>query len=464
MRWSHRRARGDEQGAILVTTAVLLTAVASFAGLALGTAALYGTAQEGRTAADLSAAAGAASLPGLAIGSTPNPLGLPAPSMLDTPLGTIDATPSLPTLGTDFTLGVCRVVAQQFIDKRSPLTESWATGPVQCTPTVSVTDPALQRLVDCLQGAGSLASCAGQVESNLAAMADLPPEGAPVVAALEEATAYVGLAGDVMTAGLMARLHNLNAVLGGRLDPLVNALPHDGKLTVDLARIAPALVTPEVSVRVTQHVQVPGASLVGAGPITFTTDATARRAFKSAVAVPVVTPPGPDGGVVFDANPAIGYARDATLDAISSTADAVVPTLDQAFAQAGCAGTAGVAPCPSFAAAVDAMEADLRDIVDPPRGTAPDAEAVIQQAIASGEPILLAVGSYVVNPRQILGSTVYSLPGVAQLLPSLLFVPALDVVPMILSAGPLGKIIATPVDTVAAAARARGLFKARLVK
>lgn len=461
MRWSHRRARGDEQGAILVTTAVLLTAVASFAGLALGTAALYGAAQEGRTAADLSAAAGAASLPGLAIGTEPNPLGLPTPSMLDTPLGTVDATPSLPTLGTDFTLGICRIVAQQFIDKRSPLTESWATGPVQCTPTVSIADPALQRLADCVEGAGALASCAAQVESNLVAMADLPAEGAPVVAAVEEAIQYAGLAGDVMTADLMSRLHNLNAVLGGRLSPVIDALPADGKLTVDLARIAPALVTPEVSVRVTQHVRVPGASLVGAGPITFTTDATARRAFKSAVAVPVVTPPGPDGAVVFDLNPAVGYARDATLDAISDIADAVVPTLDQAFAQAGCG---GAITCPSFGSAVDAMEADLRDILDPPHGTAPDAQTVIEQAVASGEPILLAVGSYAVDPKKVLGSTVYSLPGVAQLLPGLLFVPALDVVPVILSAGPLGKVVATPVDTVAAAGRARGLFKARLVK
>lgn len=462
MRWSHRRTRGDEQGAILVTTAVLLTAVASFAGLALGTAALYGTAQEGRTAADLSAAAGAASLPGLAIGSRPNPLGLPAPTMLDTPLGTVDATPALPTLGTDFTLGTCRVVAQQFVDKRSPLTQSWMTGPVQCTPTVSVADPALQRLANCLQGAGSLASCAGQVEANLAAMADIPAEGDPVVAALQDATDYLGLAGDIMTADLMARIRNLNAVLGGRLTPLVDALPADGKLTVDLARIAPALVTPEVSVRVTQQVKVPGASLVGMGPITFTTDATARRAFKSAVAVPVVTPPGPDGGVVFDANPAIGSARDATLDAIDKAGDAVVPTLDQAFAQAGCGGS--MTACPSFDSAVDSVQADLRDVLDPPHGTAPDAEAVIQQAIASGEPIMLAVGSYVVDPKQVLGSTVYSLPGVSQLLPGLLFVPAFDVLPVILSAGPLGKVVATPIDTVAAAGRAKGLFKARIVK
>ena len=52
----------------------------------------------------------------------------------------------------------------------------------------------------------------------------------------------------------------------------------------------------------------------------------------------------------------------------------------------------------------------------------------------------------------------------AQLLPSLLFIPALDVVPVVLSAGPLGKVVATPIDTVAAAGRARGLFKARLVR
>lgn len=461
MQWSHRRTRGDEQGAILVTTAVLLTAVAAFAGLALGTAALYGTAQEGRTAADLSAAAGASSMPGLAIGSSSNPLGLPAPSQLDTPLGTVDATPSLPTLDTDWALGICNIVGKQFTDRRSPLTISWATGPVQCTPSVSVADPALQRLANCIEGAGALASCLAQLEAGLASLAQAPPEASPVVAAVQQMTVDAGKTGDVVTAELLAQIHGLNTTLGGQLTPMLDALPHDGKLSVDVARLAPALITPEVNVTVTQSVDVPGASLVGKGPITFTTDATARRAFKSAVAVPVVTPPGPDGSIIFDLNPAVSYARDSTLAAIDSTGDAVTPTLDQAFAQAGCG---GMSTCPSFGPAIDSVGADLRDVLDPPHGTAPDAETLIQEAIASGEPIMLAIGSYVVDPKQVLGSTVYSLPGVQQLLPNLLFVPALDVVPVILSAGPLGKVIATPVDTVAAAARARGLFKARLVK
>jgi len=463
MRWSHRRTRDDEQGAILVTTAVLLTAVAAFAGLALGTAGLYGAAQEGRTAADLSAVAGAASLPGLAIDSSPNPLGLPAPSQLDTPLGTVDATPSLPTLGTNWTLGICNVVAKQFADRRSPLTDSWGTAPVQCTPSVSITDPALQRLANCLEGAGALASCAVQVEAGLASVADVPPAASPAVAALKEATTYAGLAGDAVTAELLARLRALNTTLFGRLTPLLDALPSDGKLSVDIARIAPALVTPEVKVTVTQSVEVPGASMVGKGPITFTTDATARRAFKSAVAVPVVTPPGPDGSVVFDLNPALSHARDATLDAIDTIGDEITPTLDEAFARAGCAGT-GPTACPGFGPSIDSLNADLRDVLDPPHGTAPDTEALVRQAVASGEPVMLAVGGYVVDPKQVLGSTVYSLPGVAQLLPGLLFVPALDVVPVVLSAGPLGKVVATPIDTVAAAGRARGLFKARLVK
>lgn len=461
MRWSHRRTRDDEQGAILVTTAVLLTAVASFAGLALGTAALYGASQEGRTAADLSALAGASSLPGLAIGSSPNPLGLPAPSTLDTPLGTVDATPSLPSLGTDWRLGVCDMVGKQFTGRRAPLTESWATAPVRCTPSVAVADPAVQRLAECLEGAGALASCAAQLEAGLASAADVPSEASPAVAAVQEATEAAGVAGDVVTAELLARLHELNSTLSGRLDPLLAALPQGGRVTVDVARIAPALITPEVSVIVTQSVEVPGASLVGKGPITFTTAATARRAFKSAAAVPVVTPPGPDGSVVFDLNPALSASRDATLDAIDATADEVVPTLDEAFADAGCAGTS---TCPSFRSGVESVQADLRDVLDPPHGTAPDAEHLVQHAIDSGDPIVLAVGSYAVDPKQVLDSAVYSLPGVAQLLPGLLFVPAFDVVPVVLTAGPVGKVVATPIDTVAAAAQARGLFKARLVR
>jgi hypothetical protein len=460
MRWS-RRTRGDEQGAILVTSAVLLTALAAFGGLALGTAALYGTAQEGRTAADLSAAAGAASLPGLAIGTTPNPLGLPTPLQLDSPLGTVDAEPVLPTLGSNFPLGVCHVAAAQFVNKRSPLTAAWKTGPVTCSPTVSLPDPALQRLANCLAGTAATGGCAAQLEQGIATMAQAPDAAAPVVTALKNATTQAGQTGQVVTSQLVAQLRALNTTLGGRLTPLLTSVTDEGGLRIRPARIAPALLTPEVSVRVTQKVRVPGASLVGVGALTFHTDATARRAFKSAIAVPVVTPPGPDGSVILDLNPAVSTASDATMNAIDKVAAAITPPLDSAFAQAGCG---SLAPCPSLGPALTNMAADIRDVVDPPHGTAPDALTLANQAVASGEPILVAATGFVLDPKKILGSTIYSLPGVAQLLPSLLFVPALDVIPAVLSAGPLGKVVATPIDTAAAAGRARGLFRARLVK
>jgi hypothetical protein len=111
----------------------------------------------------------------------------------------------------------------------------------------------------------------------------------------------------------------------------------------------------------------------------------------------------------------------------------------------------------------DDLLADLRDVVDPPNGVAPDMRTLVDEAIAQQDPILVATAGYAADPRQILGSTIYDLPVVKQLLPGLLFIPALDVVPAILSAGPLGRVIATPVDTAVAAARTKGLYRARLV-
>src|SRR3954453_17942608 len=56
------RFRG-EQGATMVMAAILIPVLAVFAGLAWGTAMVYGANQEGRGAADMAALSSAASLP-----------------------------------------------------------------------------------------------------------------------------------------------------------------------------------------------------------------------------------------------------------------------------------------------------------------------------------------------------------------------------------------------------------------
>ncbi|HEV7887445.1 MAG TPA: hypothetical protein VGO92_07795 [Acidimicrobiales bacterium] len=451
----------NEDGAILVTAAILLTALAAFAGLTLAGGAVYAAAQEGRKAADLAALGAAANLPTLSLGTTPNPLGLPGPNQLDTPLGTVALDHPLPTLASDFTLGACAIAGRQFGAGRAPVTDHYATAPPTCTPQAHLANAWLQSLADCLGGPRAAAGCASGLEAGLASFLPPPAPTSPAVSALQSATAQTGAAGQVVTTDLAARLRALNTALGGRLTPLLNQLNNAGGVSVDMTRLAPALLTPEITVTVTQQVDVPGGALLGAGPVTVTSQATARRAVKNAVVVPAVDLPRADGTIVFDANPALSSARDAAFSALQQTGALVAPAADQALRDVACPGS--TAACPTVSTSFDDALRDLHDAVDPPNGTAPSAASLVADAVASGQPIMVAAAGYIVNPRQVLGSTVYSLPGVAQLLPALLFVPALDMVPAVLSAGPLGRVVATPIDTAVAAARTRGLYRARLV-
>jgi hypothetical protein len=456
-----RRRRADESGAILVTAAILMIAVAAVGGLSLAGGSVYAVAQEGRRAADFSALAGAANLPTLNLGSRDNPLGVPEPSRTDTPLGTVDTTVVLPTLGDDFTLGVCAVAARQFGDGRAPMTDAYASAPTTCTPSVGFDDPWLQEVADCLAGSTNAADCAARLEQGLTDQ--LPPRlaGSKVVTALRDATTDAGLTGSVVTAELMTQVRSLNTTLGGRLTPLVDELDRAGGVHVDLSRLAPALLTPRVSVTITQQVAVPGAGLLQAGPVTLRHTATARRVIKNAVVVPAIGPIRPDGTFTIDLNPRVAAARDVTLTALDRVAEVVTPAADAAVRNVACPGSTD--PCPAVTNTFGGLVADVRDATDPPNGPPPDAATLVRDAVAQREPIMVATTGYVVDPSQVLGSTVYSLPGVRQLLPGLLFIPALDIVPAVLSAGPLGEVVATPVATVAEAGRTRGLYRARLV-
>lgn len=459
-----RRCRGDD-GATLVTAAVLLTAVAAFAGLLLAGGSVYAAAQEGRRAADLAALAAAANLPTLNLGSgtDPNPLGLPSPRHLDRRLGTIgvDASTPLPTLGEDFLSGACAVAARQFGNGRSPVTDSFSTAAPTCSPEVHLANPWLQELVSCLGGAAAATGCAADLAEALGDRLPAPRATDPIVAALSDAVHEAGMTGQVVTSTLLDEIRALDTTLRGALQPLLTHLNETGGVSVDVARLAPAIVSPNVSVTVTQQVDVPGAGLVGAGPVTLTQRSTARRTFKNAVVVPVVDVSLPNRTITFDANPRVAAARDKALDALRRVGDRVTPAADEALRNVACRDT--FAACPAVSTTFDDLLADLRDVVDPPNGVAPDMRTLVDEAIAQQDPILVATAGYTADPRQILGSTIYDLPVVKQLLPGLLFIPALDVVPAVLSAGPLGRVVATPVDTAVAAARTKGLYRARLV-
>ena len=456
------RTRRNDDGAILPTAAIFLIALAAFAGLTLAGGSVYAAAQDGRRAADLAALGGAANLPTLNLGKTtdPNPLGLPVPMQRDTPLGTLDLSAPLPTLHTDFTSGVCAIAARQFGRNHSPVNDNYKIAEPTCTPSFHLENEWLQELADCLGGPLAAADCANRLEAGLNTLLPAPLQANPVVPALQTATTAVGAKGQVVTSELMTQIRALNTTLGGRLSPLLDQLNAYGGVDIDMTRLAPAILTPEVTVKIVQQVDVPGADLVNHGPVDVTSAATARRVIKNAVVAPTARLR-PDGKFVIDANPALTSARDKAFTALDRIADHVTPKADQALTQVACPGT-GVT-CPTVSNAFDSMMADLSDAIDPPNGTAPDQWQLIQAAVADGRPIMMATASLIADPKAILGSTVYSLPGVAQLLPDLLFIPALELVPVVLSAGPIGQVIATPVNTAITAGQTKGLYRARLV-
>src|SRR5206468_2670121 len=117
-----------------------------------------------------------------------------------------------------------------------------------------------------------------------------------------------------------------------------------GGVSLDVRRMAPALLTPEVTVEVDQQVDVPGAALVHHGPVTVRHRSTARRAFKNAVVVPTVSVPGPDGTVTFDLNPKVATASDKAVSALSSAATTITAPLDTALRSIMCFGQPSVCP------------------------------------------------------------------------------------------------------------------------
>jgi len=462
-RW--RRLQRDESGAILPTAAIMLVALSAFAGLALAGGSVYAADQDGRKAADFAALAGAANMPTVNLGTTQydplhNPVDLPVPTQSDTPLGTLDLTGELPTLNNNWTTGVCAVAAREFGGNRSPVNDNYKTADPTCTPSFGFENQWLQDLADCLAGATNAADCASRFSTALA-NALLPPAAAdPVTTQLQSALTTAGATGQVVTQDFIAQVQALNTKLNGALTPLINYFNADGGININVTQLAPALLTPSITVAIKQQVQVPGANLLGHGPVTVTSTATARRAIKNAVVLPTVQLR-PDGTFVFNPNSLLDKAMDPTFKALGNIGAKVTPYADHAMQTIVC--PALTAPCPSVGDSFQSALNDVRDALEPPNAPTPSEWQFIQWAEANGVPVMMSYTSLLADPKQILGTTVYGLPGVSALLGQFDYIPAMGMVPVILSAGPLGQVIATPVNTAVDAGKTQGLYRARLV-
>lgn len=470
------REQDHERGAVMVLTALIMSVLAIFAGGTMAAVTLYGANQEGRRAADLAALSAAASIPTLNLTACAdtdticNPIHLPSPNQIPTPLGTVDLNGALPLPGADWTIGSCKVADLQFETGRSPINQVFkVNGNPQCTPQPQYTQPWMQMIADCIK---NLSSCTG-VQNALSSL--LPSAiGTPLGTAIQSALSVANAGVQFTSAALINSLTLLNGpgalsfcnlhgsgVNGGCLTPLITAL--SGVLQLNLANLAPALLTPQIKMTVKQQVNVPGASLVGLGNSTITNTATARRAFKNAVLLPAFGPKRADGTYIINTNQTLALAKNAMMTALGVADPLVSAAVQSALTPLVC--SSNPVPCQVPSLLGDQLN-DLNDLFNPPGGQPPpDGNAIITQAIANGQPVLVATLTSAVNPGDILGNTLWTAlaPVLGLGLGALLAAPALDFVPVTLQQGPVGQAIATPVRTLVQAGQTQGLYRARLV-
>ena len=481
----------------MVLTALFISVLAIFAGGTWAAVTLYGANQEGRRAADLSALAAASNLPtaNLTVCNTDicNPVHLPTGNQFCTPgnsgilgacnqLGTVDLNGAVPLPNTNWTPGSCGIADQQFVAGRSPINQVFKLQNAQCTPQAQYSQTWMQMLSDCIQ---NLSQC--QAVQNSLTSALPSPAGTALGTAMQSALTAAdstcaalanGSTGceQLVSSSTMSTLNTLNnqtgltsfcflagqGTGGGCLTPIITALG-GSQLSVNLASLAPALLTPQVQVTVKQVVDVPAGKLVGLGNATITNTATARRAFKNAVLIPAIGPKRADGTYVINPNLTLAAAKNLTLTALGAVDNAVSPLVQNSLTPVVC--TSNPIPCqvPSF---IGEEVSDLNDIFNPPASQPPpDGNAILLDAVQNARPVLIATLGKVVKPTDVLNTTIWN--ALAPLLNlgvgNLLVAPALDFVPATLSNGGSLGYIATPARTVQLAGQTQGLYRARLV-
>jgi hypothetical protein len=137
----------------------------------------------------------------------------------------------------------------------------------------------------------------------------------------------------------------------------------------DLSPLLPVLIRPGVQVTMSWHVNGPLDSIIGTRATKESFTSIAHRRFKNMVVIPEATLP---TGTTINLNPIAGDVRTTVLDAIDGTEEMLAHTP----ATAVCAGV------------LDGARDDIADAVDPPGG-GPDAAQILDDAIATGSPVVV---------------------------------------------------------------------------
>ncbi len=417
---------------------VLLTLSAG--GIMLFT--LYGSQREMQKAADQAALAGAAALPPINPGVITDNVPLPGLAAVYTITGTTGLDiPRLDDIVPDPRAVACAYGANSLTADSARLVSAFGTPPASSPGGWTCEDNRIHPLLQSTQLAECVDGLVGGLTTRVTQLLD------PIS----------GLGGCI----LFICLPSLNDILAQVLAPI-------NGLVDDLNLLAPAVLTPTMTVEVTSGVKPPLMSLVtGDDGIQMTVSATAQRTLKNAVVVPT-TPGVPLTNINITA--ALQEVQEPLVNTLGLVDDQLNTLFDTLIPGAGCQDV------------LSEVQNDIADIYNPPGGGPnPTGRDLIDEAIGASQTITSRGGPaladaageafFVIgagpNPA-ILGDLVGT-PGplagiVATALQPLLGstqIPTLDVA--IVAAHNLADGQLNTGDLIEDAVNARGLFQATLV-
>ncbi|HVL50858.1 MAG TPA: hypothetical protein VM754_05085 [Actinomycetota bacterium] len=452
----------DERGAVLIIVALVMSVllILSAGGVMLFT--LYGSHREMQKTADQSALAGAAALPLLRPGQTLSTLPMNTAYRLtegvglDVPLKGLSNVPDPRAVACAY--GVRNLAADS-----SNLVNKFAVGPTGLPSSYCSNSPWAD----------------GRINPTLNSLST------PLSACLNNLTTRINGAITELQSGLNGLLGLSSFALNLLLAPLgLNASQVTGNVnrTIDMLKstlrsveyleaLSPALLTPQMTVTVTDRVVPPLMSMVTSdNGVQMQVTATAERRLKNAIVLPSVSSPLPTGPSMpsVDINVPLNATKPQIMGALSS----VNAELNRLASY-----TPALSGCQNLLAPGTKIYQDIEDVYDPPESAPYSSNDLIAGATAAANRAAADAGTSAANlageaflvvrsggpssttVSSLLGPVVdlLNLTSVVKLLP----VPALDVA-LIAAHNLEDRNISNP-DLIPDTLGARGLFTARLV-
>lgn len=362
-----KRRVHDEKGAVLVVVALVMTALLILSGGGIMLFTLYGSHREMQKAADQGALAGAAGLPLLNPSGTLDSLGLqqnyqllegvgldtalssahniPDPRAVACAYAKRNLDPDSASLTSKFGAGI-NAGGWCSIDPRVNVSlSSYTSGLSQCVSGLTASLGNLEsQLTNGLNGllgtVVALGYTVGDIVNNLGLL-NLPIVGG----VLRNALALLNIS--------VEQVQNLIITVPQVIDQLDEVI----KQVTTLEQLAPALLTPRVTVTVTERVSPPLMGLVtGGNGVQMTLTATAERRLKNVIVLPESQLLGVD----------LNTPLNATKGEVLGTLVAVNNQLNDAVNRLQLAGLGSLAGCQDLLSPASDLYAAVDDLYSPP--------------------------------------------------------------------------------------------------